>query len=431
MRQVQRTRIAHFEIKEQIALHGVSAVFLAVDERLGRQVSLQIVDTSHASGSRLGTHLLERTRSLSRAQHPVLPVVYEVGELPRATWIAMEHIEGSSLGSDAGTPTASLRVVAPAIRTAGIALDALHLAGVVHGDVRPANIWQTPHEQIYLTSFTTAYETFASNPHSITPQAARCVSPERWRGLQASPASDLYSLACTFYELLTGAAAFGGSDTREIEQSHLRQPPPHLPKGFDEIEVLFQGALRKDPAERYATVEAWTYMFDKGIRAMARQAFVAQDVPSMAAQTRPDSVYSLAFLESVLVVPGSRSMDEVLLLLSSIEPAGNYGVACKKGRDAATDMPLTLVSMRACLPFGEGLVGIGNSGKRLAGLLAQAMTELHSRVAAIRAKINWDRGDVDEHPDLEVAARWFSSTGVAPDDWSLVSDAMMLSEAAR
>lgn len=217
-----------------------------------RPVALKVLDENHRTPAEQTR--LDREFGFAHAfEHPSIITVHDHGRY----WLAMQFIDGGK--------ATRLRTIDDRLRALAQiadALDCIHRSGVVHGDVKPANILlaaDSAHGGAVLTDFGVAHAVVEDvwqrhrNPEVSLPYAA----PEVLLGKAPSAASDQYALACTAAELLTGTPPFHPQSAAELVEAHLHRPPPAmsrefgwLPRAFD---TVLGRALAKVPAERYGS----------------------------------------------------------------------------------------------------------------------------------------------------------------------------------
>jgi serine/threonine-protein kinase len=255
-------RLGHYAVGDLIGRGGMSVVYRAVDERLGRPVALKVINEALAADPEFRSRFVEEARAASAIDHVNIVPIYDVGEVGPTLFIAMRLVDGSDLARELrGGPLPERRVVALLGQVAS-ALDALHAHGLVHLDVKPANVLlsrnpTTGAELVYLADFgltrrgpgghLTAAGDFLGSPSYA--------SPEHLRGQEVGPASDQYSLACMLYCCLAGHAPFRGT-VPEVITAHLRGELPSLSAEADvapAIDRVMVRAMAPDPALRYPT----------------------------------------------------------------------------------------------------------------------------------------------------------------------------------
>jgi serine/threonine protein kinase len=248
-----------YRLVEEVGRGGFGAVWRARDEHLRRDVAAKLIFLpSHlTTGQRQeqSDRSMREARSAARLDHRNVVAVYEVVEHDGSPWIIMELIRGRSLDAivKAGGPLPPRRVAAIGLEILQ-ALRAAHAAGVIHRDVKPANVLISEH-RVVLTDFGIAtIEGDASITQSgLVMGAPAYTAPERARGEQAVAASDLWSLGATLYFAVAGHRPYAGANPNAVFHSILTGPPAQTDKAGALAPVL-AGLLCKDPAERF-TIE--------------------------------------------------------------------------------------------------------------------------------------------------------------------------------
>ena len=251
-----------YRLDELIASGGMGQVWRATDELLGRLVAIKLVQEggpAHAPEGGTGADdFRERFRHEARnsagLSHPNIATVYDFGADANRPYLVMELVEGQSLAqllAERGPlPPSEVTAI---LGQAALALQAAHTAGVVHRDVKPANIMVTPGGLVKLTDFGIARAAAGSGltrtgevlgtPHYL--------SPEQAHGLPATAASDVYALGVVGHELLTGRRPFSGESMVATALAHVTQPAPELPDSVPPaLRNAIMAALAKDPGDR-------------------------------------------------------------------------------------------------------------------------------------------------------------------------------------
>jgi serine/threonine protein kinase len=231
---------------------GMGRVWLAEDELLGRQVALkQVLLPGHAP-EHVRASALAEARAAARLDHRNVVKVYDVVEDAGEHWIVMEPLSGRTLAevllSDGPLPVAEVRRIALHLVDA---LRAVHRAGLVHSDVKPANIQLCDDGRVVLMDFGIAaaiddQETLSSEAMAGSPAY---MSPERARGDAVGPASDLFSLGATLFAAVEGKSPFGAGDPFSTLVAVVEaRPAPFLNAG--PLRPLIEALLAKSPADR-------------------------------------------------------------------------------------------------------------------------------------------------------------------------------------
>lgn len=252
-----------YRLDRLIGSGGMAEVWLAEDIRLGRPVALKVLREriSREHDSDLISALEREARVVARLQHPNIVSVYDAGQVDGRNYLAMEYVEGPSLRqvltSRGRLPEEQAVRVGTQIASA---LDYAHGQGVVHNDVKPENIMVTDRGIAKVTDFGVA-ETVT---RTLSPDEARdllgtiaYLAPEVIQGSPPDERSDVYSLALTLYELVSGRSPFGGTSAAAMAGQRLAAPAPGVrtfaPEVSSELEGVLARALAFLPADRYQT----------------------------------------------------------------------------------------------------------------------------------------------------------------------------------
>ncbi len=242
-----------------IAAGGMGAVYRAHDERLGRDVAVKVPSDAVAGDEAAGRRFRREAVSAARVHHPNVAVVHDVGEHDGRSFIVMELVPGGTVADRLAQGRPSRAVALDWIAQAAAGLDAAHAAGVVHRDVKPANLLLDAAGRVKVADFGIAR---VLGDHGATLTAAGTVvgtsgyaSPEQAQGLPVTPASDQYSLAAVAFELLTGARPYAPRTGLAELAAHAGAPVPRardrdpaMPPAADGV---LARALAKDPAARF------------------------------------------------------------------------------------------------------------------------------------------------------------------------------------
>jgi tRNA A-37 threonylcarbamoyl transferase component Bud32 len=256
--------LAGYRPESVLGRGGMGVVYLAEDLRLKRRVALKLVAPELATDARFRERFLREAELAASLDHSHVVPVYAAGELEGQLWLAMRYVEGEDLG----TLLAREGPLEPAraldlLGQVGEALDAAHEHGLVHRDVKPANVLVTEEggaEHCYLADFGLA----RSDAHEHATAAGTHLSgtvdytaPEQIAAEPADRRADLYSLGCVLYECLAGQPPFRRERPASTLYAHIEESPPslhqyrpELPQAIDEV---IAKALAKSPQDRYDT----------------------------------------------------------------------------------------------------------------------------------------------------------------------------------
>ncbi len=263
------TEIAAYRIESVIGRGGMAVVYRAEDTRLGRRVALKVLAPVLADSAQFQQRFIRESRLAASLDHPNIVPIYEAGEADGHLFIAMRYVAGSDLKGllSRDGPLEPVRMVR-LFEQVGDALDAAHVMGLVHRDVKPGNILvttlaeQAGHahpDHVYLTDFGLTKRT-TSLSGSLTGTGhflgtVDYVSPEQIQGAPVGPETDIYALGCVLYETLTGQLPFHRDDDAAMLWAHLAEMPapvtlarPDLPTAVNDV---VERAMAKSPQDRY------------------------------------------------------------------------------------------------------------------------------------------------------------------------------------
>src|SRR5438876_3842801 len=253
------TEVAGYRIVEQLGRGGTSVVYRAEHVRLGRPAALKLL-TPALGEADFRERFLRESQLAASLDHPSIVPIYDAGEEGDLLYIAMACVEGddlrSLLASEGRLPLRrALRIAAQV----GSALDAAHSRGLVHRDVKPANVLVGEDDRVFLSDFGVAKE-LGSNGTTRTGSFVGTIeysAPEQIEGREVDGRADVYALACVLYECLAGEPPFHRPSEVAVLNAHLHAPPPKLTRAAPELpaalEPVIAKALSKSPLDRYAT----------------------------------------------------------------------------------------------------------------------------------------------------------------------------------
>jgi serine/threonine protein kinase len=258
----QGEAIGDYEIISVAGSGGMGVVYKATQRSLGRVVALKVIRDEIARVPEYRSRFLREARLAASVNHPNIVSVYDVGERDGRLYLVMQWIDGQDLKRllDRSVPLSPERAVSIALQLAG-AIDAVHIAGLIHRDIKPGNalIRQIGGgDHAYLTDFGVAKPAETSDQLTQTGWMVGTtgyISPEQIRGERPGPRSDLYALGCLFFEALTGTPPFHGENEMALRWAHANDPRPVpsvvAPRLGDHFDAFFATALAVSPSERF------------------------------------------------------------------------------------------------------------------------------------------------------------------------------------
>jgi len=277
--------VAGYRLEERIGRGGMAVVYRAVDERLGRPVALKILSPGLTADGAFRVRFINESRAAATVEHPHIIPVYEAGEAAGLLFIAMRYVRG-------GDARSLLRRIGPLpadrawsiVTQVAAALDAAHGHGLVHRDVKPGNMLLDASsgaagadlaDHVYLTDFGISKQAQSAGL-TVTGQILGTLdyaAPEQIEGREVDGRTDLYSLACSVFELLGGTPPFRRSQGPALIYAHLSTPPPPVTAGRPDLppaaDRVIAKAMAKAADERYASCAEFAADLGRALRLVA------------------------------------------------------------------------------------------------------------------------------------------------------------------
>ena len=245
---------------------GTADVYDGTDRKTGRRVAVKVLTAEAARDPVLVSRFTREAEIAAALDHPAIVAVLDSGEVPgpdgsgrfdgTVRYIVMEHVDGRTLrwvlrNGPVPIPTA-LKIAHGVLG----ALEHAHAAGVVHRDIKPGNVMIATTGQVKVMDFGTAWARGTTEPAQVV-GTVQYMSPEHIRGERVDPRSDLYSVGCLLFQLITGRTPFSGDDQATVAAQQVTDPPPapsslnpYLPDALDRVVLT---ALAKDRTDRHQT----------------------------------------------------------------------------------------------------------------------------------------------------------------------------------
>src|SRR3954451_17444057 len=401
------TTFAGYRIEDVAGSGGMGIVYRAAQIALGRQGALKLIAADLARDASFRERFKREWLTAASIDHPNVIPLYEAGEADEHLFIAMRYVEGLDLAAlisrePSFDPARAVNIVAQIAS----ALDAAHKKGLVHRDVKPANILiASQDDHVYLTDFgltKSAASQSALTKTGMFVGSLDYTAPEQIRGEAADARTDVYSLGCVLYQALTRSLPYDRDSDVAKMYAHLNEEPPTVtaarpdaPAGFDAVVAR---AMAKEPADRYQTA---------GELGRAAQAALQGELPRESPWPRRKKIALAATLPTVLVAG---------LAAAGLAAAGVFGggddppaqaalptatATAAKPTATATATPAGDPHPVATVKVGKGPEGISVSAGRVfvadgdAGTLS--VIEVHSKRVA--------SADAGKTPDGVVAGK--------------------------
>ena len=255
-------RLGTYELEALIGAGGMGEVYRAHDTKLGRDVAIKVLPAFSFTDATARARLVREARTASKLNHPNICTVHDVGEADGHVFIAMELVDGESLSARLASGALP---VEDALRYGLQLADALshaHERGVIHRDLKSANIIVRPEGRIKVLDFGLA-KILGAEPTSVTTQESLSIpgtiagtiaymAPEQLRGVMADARGDIWALGVVLFEILAGRRPFEGQTDFALSSAILSQPPAELPHDLpSQLKAIVVRCLAKDPEQRY------------------------------------------------------------------------------------------------------------------------------------------------------------------------------------
>jgi non-specific serine/threonine protein kinase len=412
--------VAGYRVLSELGRGGMGLVYEAEHVRLGRKAALKLLTPDLAADSNVRDRFVQESRLIAAIDHPNIIPIYDAGEIGETLYIAMRLVGGGDLAKLIGRErTLGVERTVALVEQAAAALDAAHARGMVHRDVKPANVLldDAASDRAFLTDFGVAKLTGGARETKagMFIGSVDYASPEQIQGGEIAPAVDVYALGCVLFECLTGRRPYRKNTNVAILFGHLRDPPPRvtderdeLPKAIDEVVAT---ALAKDPAERYGSCGE--------LAAAARAALVGEAAAARALRqrvsTKPGSERAPLPTPATELVGRESELEAVRALLA--DPEVQLVTLTGPGGTGKTRLALAAAAATADeFPGGALLVELETLAD--AGLVLAAIAE---RLGASDADAESLAGQLAEERPLLVLDNFEHVLPAAPQIASLVA----------
>ncbi|GGM40023.1 hypothetical protein GCM10011608_26030 [Micromonospora sonchi] len=289
-----RTLDGRYRLEQRVGLGGMSEVWRAHDEVLDREVAVKLLSPGQPDGAESVARIRAEARSAARLVHPNVASVHDFGTcvtLPghETPYIVMELAMGDTLAAHLRAGPLHWRIAVRVCAEVSAALAAAHAHGIVHRDVKPANVMLTP-SGVKVLDFGIATPTGAADPtpDGVVIGTPAYLAPEQLHRAPATPAADMYALGVLLYYCLTGRLPYAADSVTQLLGPQRRQPPqplPDLPGLPAEVADLCRRLLAEEPTRRPSSLVAALLLAE----AVDARVYVPMHQPLMP-RPRPPSV---------------------------------------------------------------------------------------------------------------------------------------------
>ena len=366
------TEIAGYRVIRQLGAGGMGQVFLVQHPRLPRQDALKLLDAGVSRNDEFKARFQREADLLAQLSHPNIVTLHDRGEFEDRLWITMEYIDGTDASEllKAGGPV-DADLALSLVAAAGAALDyAWRKQRITHRDVKPANILvgidethgASQIESVKLADFgiaKAAGESTSLTTTGMTIGTMQYISPEAIEGEVVDNRSDIYSLGCTAFHLLTGQPPFTGATIASMTSAHLTKPVPsistvngHLPEKAD---AVFDRVLAKNPDDRYQSCAEFATALQETVG--GGEVRYPASAPTLAARTSPkrggvDPDAPTQLRKGAATTPPTQRKSRAVPILASAvgilavaaAALGMYATRGGRGDASTTDTPTTAAS---------------------------------------------------------------------------------------
>ncbi|MEK7403223.1 MAG: protein kinase [Gemmatimonadota bacterium] len=429
--------IAHYTLTQRLGEGGMGVVYRARDERLGREVALKMI--SGLSDEEALKRFWREARAAASVSHPNVCQIFEVSESPDGVYLAMELLAGEALDVRLQRAVCAPRDAVQIAAQMLAALGALHAQGLVHRDVKPSNVFLTPHG-VKLLDFGLARPISDVTVRMDVPVSdqitrpgtlvgtPRYMAPEQVTGRSVDHRTDLYAVGAVLFEMLTGRPPFAGDNIFDLAAAILNDHPPALqgPASVVAMDRVIRRALAKDPMGRFPSADAMAAELrqvpvagDTATSVIAVRALLRVVVPPLRLPGEDKDAAFLSFGLAEAVSASLAGLRDLVVRSPSLASAWTGGDADPRrlARDADVDVVVSgsLARMgdqlRATLQVIEAASGTVVGATSVRGQLSEIFEfedQITKAVIALLTPLRADTGkSQDVHRDVPANARAF------------------------
>ncbi|MBL1077837.1 serine/threonine protein kinase [Nocardia sp. 2] len=298
------TEFAGYRIERRLGAGGMGTVYLARHPRLPRRDAVKVLDADIAADAAARARFLREAESAARLDHPNIVSVHDRGFEQGHFWIAMQYVDGSDVARLIDQRRVSPRWAIEILAAAAAGLDEAHRHGLVHRDVKPANLLISAGDnRVLVADFGIAHSTGAGSALTeagVVLASLPYAAPEQIEGGRIDHRVDVYALGCTLYQMLTGRTPFPRASAAAVMYAHLTEPPPRVseldPALPAELDRVIAAALAKDPRDRYGSCGELAAAADAALRGGPAPIPIRASRPSRSSRRRAGLLAGAAVL---------------------------------------------------------------------------------------------------------------------------------------
>ena len=416
---------AGYRIESVAGRGGMGIVYRATDVALERLVALKFIAPELASTSGFRERFTQESRIAASLDHPNVIPIFHSGEHDGVLFLVMRYVEGEDLRSELQQegglePERAARIVAQVAS----ALDAAHASGLVHRDVKPANVLLAANDHVYLTDFGLTKRMVTDPDQTKTGELVgtlNYLAPEQVRGGKVEPRTDVYALGCVLFHTLTGRVPFPVEGNEAKLWAHVSEAPPAassvagVPQAFD---AVISRAMEKRASDRFDTAgELGRVALEAVAPTNAPRARQPAAAPG-SSQSSPRGGHKRALVRNALIDPFNLAILAGMLVaglalgvLALILPiaVAVYGLAAARTYFDADAQSKVLEAERSkrrqLLHSGRPVRDASDFSPRIADLMARAL-EKDAQIRAAIARADLPYHEMSEEADRFLATMW-------------------------
>mgnify|MGYP001390413711 CR=1 FL=1 len=256
------SKIGRYEVEGLAAEGAMGAVYVARDPRMKRKVAVKVLKVRASRSSDARRRFESEAEAIAAVEHPAIVPIYDFGEFDDQPFIVMRYLPGGTLEDRLEPGPLSLRDTAPVFERIAAGLDTVHAKGIVHRDVKPANILFDAAGDAYLSDFgIVKVDTEVDNTGFMLLGTPKYMSPEQAQSRSLDARSDVYSLAAVAFHALTGRGPFEAESPLAMAMAHVSKTPTSIRTLRDDLpqiaDAVFHRALAKQPQARHPSAGAF------------------------------------------------------------------------------------------------------------------------------------------------------------------------------